>query len=371
MDMLEPIDPEEIEKIRQKYEEKIAKAGEEFRSVYECSRDMEIAEAIGRQRQEAIAAGGELGERIRAENEAAAREAEARFAEISRQQAEAKKEERKKSFLGGIFKKEVCVLCGGKTGLLDKKTADGKVCKECTKKLSPWFDDYADSTTFDLVKQMTQIKQDQLDLEKYEFNKIFGEMGVILIDEKNRVFTAFADTSNGLFGEPRDVKSIDDVKDLRPDIIKFDQVTDFDIDIVETTREEKRTENGEQVSYDPPHILYMYAFTLRIKLNHPYIRSVYVPLNKGTVQIKSIGYRKWTDPGRRLAAHLLDLPNLIEEDREAVFDNHSLLEALYHSKYEMPDWSYGFRVTRENWDDIQKYRYYLMIAREIQNSITK
>ena len=104
--------------------------------------------------------------------------------------------------------------------------------------------------------------------------------------------------------------------DLGPDLIKFDQVEDFEIDITETTREEKRTVNGEQVSYDPPHILYMETFTLRMKLNHPYIKSVYVQLNNGAVQIKNLGYRLWTDPGRKLAAHLLDLPGLVKEEQQ-------------------------------------------------------
>mgnify|MGYP003491978071 CR=1 FL=1 len=34
----------------------------------------------------------------------------------------------------GLFKKENCCLCGGKTGMLDKKCLSGKVCKECVKK---------------------------------------------------------------------------------------------------------------------------------------------------------------------------------------------------------------------------------------------
>ena len=36
---------------------------------------------------------------------------------------------------GGVFQKESCCICGGKTGMLDKKTLDGKVCKDCTKEL--------------------------------------------------------------------------------------------------------------------------------------------------------------------------------------------------------------------------------------------
>lgn len=79
----------------------------------------------------------------------------------------------------GLFSKENCCLCGGKTGLLDKKTAGGKVCKECRGKLSVWFDDYRESTADDL---RAQLKQKEADLERIKtlsFAKAFGEFGVI------------------------------------------------------------------------------------------------------------------------------------------------------------------------------------------------
>ena len=269
-----------------------------------------------------------------------------------------------------LFKKENCCLCGCKTGLLDKKCLSGKVCKDCTKKLSVWFDDYKNTDKAQLEAQI-KIREDYVKIAKMlDFNKVFGEFGVILIDEDARKFIAFPDTSKGLFGSQRNVKSLDDVIDLGPDIIDFDQVEDFEIDITETSREEKQTVNGQQVSYDPPHILYMETFTLRIKLKHPYIKSVYIQLNNGAVQIKNVGRRLWTDPGRKLAAHLLGLPGLVKENMAAVYDNASLLEVFYRSKYEMPDYSYGFKCALNNWDDILKYQYYLAMAREIQEIIT-
>lgn len=272
----------------------------------------------------------------------------------------------------GLFKKEKCCLCGGKTGLLDKKCLSGKVCKECAQKMSPWFHDYKNVSAGALDAQRLGRENDAeiVKAKIYNFSKIFGEFGVILIDENEKRFVAFPDTSNGLFGNQRKVKSIDDVMDLGPDIIRFDQVEDFEIDIKEMTREEKRTENGQQVSYDPPHILYMETFTLRMKIDHPYVKSVSIQLNDGAVQIKNIGRRLWTDPGRKLAAHLLNLPGLVKENNEAVYDNESLLHAFLQSPYEMPDYSYGFKCTMQNWEEIRKYHYYLAMAREIQEIIT-
>lgn len=273
----------------------------------------------------------------------------------------------------GLFKKENCCLCGGKTGMLDKKCLSGKICKEYVKKMSPWFSDYKNSLAgaLDAQRMGREIDAGLIQTKIYNFSKIFGEFGVILIDEKEKRFIAFPDTSKGLFGNQRKVTSIDDVIDLGPDIIRFDQVEDFEIDITETTREEKQTVNGQQVSYNPPHILYMETFTLRMKINHPYVKSIYIQLNDGAVQIHNIGRRLWTDPGRKLAAHLLDLPGLVKENNEAVYDNESLMHVFLHNKYEMPDYSYGFKCTPFNWEEIRKYHYYLAMAREIQNIITE
>ena len=270
----------------------------------------------------------------------------------------------------GLFKKEACCLCGGKTGLMDKKCLSGKVCKNCAKKMSPWFDNYKGMDKSLLEWQLSIREQDRERAASCSFNKVFGEFGVILIDEREKVFVAFPDTSSGLFGSQRVVKGIEDVIDLGPDIIRFSMVKDFEIHITETSREEKHTVNGKEESYNPPHILYMETFTLRLKIDHPFITTMNIQLNNGAVQIHNIGRRQWTDPGRKLAAHLLGLPGLVRENQQAVFDNESLLHAFLRSDYEMPDYSYGFKCTLANWDEIKRYHYYLAMAREIQTILT-
>lgn len=78
---LAPINQAEIDEIIAKYDAQIA----QFPAMEASSRalqQMEIEKAIMRQRQEAIAAGGELGERIKAENEAAMKEAMEALAKI-------------------------------------------------------------------------------------------------------------------------------------------------------------------------------------------------------------------------------------------------------------------------------------------------
>ncbi len=270
----------------------------------------------------------------------------------------------------GLFTRENCCLCGEKTGLLDKKCMDGKVCKDCAKKLSVWFEDFKTTDKLHLYGQIEQRKIYAEMAKAYPFTKVFGEFGVILISEEQRVFVAFPNTAKGLFGSQRTVKSMDDVIDLGPDIVGFDQVEDFELDITETSREEKRMADGREISYDPPHIVYMETFTLRLKLKHPYIRNMNIQLNNGAVQIHNLGRRIWTDPGRKLAAHLLGLPGLVKEDQAEVYDNESLLGAFLRSPCEMPDYSYGFKCTPYNVEEIRKYQYYLAMAREIQKIIT-
>ena len=42
----------------------------------------------------------------------------------------------------GLFDKKICDICGEKIGLLgNRKLDDGNLCKDCAKKLSPWFEE--------------------------------------------------------------------------------------------------------------------------------------------------------------------------------------------------------------------------------------
>ena len=48
----------------------------------------------------------------------------------------------------GLFDKKYCDICGEKIGLLgNRKLEDGNLCKDCAKKLSPWFSDRRSSVS--------------------------------------------------------------------------------------------------------------------------------------------------------------------------------------------------------------------------------
>ena len=55
----------------------------------------------------------------------------------------------------GFFDKKYCDICGEKIGLLgNRKLEDGNLCKECAKKLSPWFEERRHSTVDDIKRQL-------------------------------------------------------------------------------------------------------------------------------------------------------------------------------------------------------------------------
>ena len=57
------------------------------------------------------------------------------------------------------------------------------------------------------------------------------------------------------------------------------------------------------------------------------------------------------------------------ENQAAVYNNEDLFHSFMRSQYEMPAMAFGFTCTWENWDAIQKYEYYFLIAREIERCL--
>ena len=270
----------------------------------------------------------------------------------------------------GLFDKKTCAVCGEKIGALSgKKLSDGNLCKDCVKQLSPWFDDFKNASTADIRSQLEARKANRAALGEFKMTRSFGEFGAILIDDEHRKFLAVADTSPSLLGERKAVTTLEDVLEFNPDVIDFSQIRDVDLDIVQTQREEKQTVNGEQVSYDPRHIRYMYEFAMVIRLDHPYISSMRVVLNNGAVQIVNVGQRLKNKIGLQLAEYLLDLPVRDVKTQAARYDNNGLKDWLLRNPYSMPDYSYGFRCSLKNWSEIQRYGYYLLMAQTVKDAL--
>ena len=76
----------------------------------------------------------------------------------------------------GLFSKKYCDVCGEKIGLLgNRKLEDGNLCKECAKKLSPWFSDRRQSTVTEIKEQLAYREANQEKVAQVHPTRSLGE----------------------------------------------------------------------------------------------------------------------------------------------------------------------------------------------------
>ena len=170
----------------------------------------------------------------------------------------------------GLFDKKYCDICGEKIGLLgNRKLEDGNLCKDCAKKLSPWFSDRRRSTVEDIKGQLAYREENREKAAQFRITRSFGEDRKVLLDEEHRWFT---------------VTRARDLAEANPDILDFDAITGCRVDIDEDRREQMREDSdGKEVSYVPPRYEYSYDFDVIISVRHPYFDEMRFRLNDSSV----------------------------------------------------------------------------------------
>ena len=170
----------------------------------------------------------------------------------------------------GLFDKKYCDICGEKIGLLgNRKLEDGNLCKDCAKKLSPWFSDRRRSTVEDIKGQLAYREENREKAAQFRTTRSFGEDRKVLLDEEHRWFT---------------VTRARDLAEANPDILDFDAITGCRMDIDESRTELTRKDaDGKDVSYIPPRYEYSYDFFLVISVRHPYFDEMRFSLNSSSV----------------------------------------------------------------------------------------
>ena len=170
----------------------------------------------------------------------------------------------------GLFDKKYCDICGEKIGLLgNRKLEDGNLCKDCAKKLSPWFSDRRRSTVEDIKGQLAYREENREKAAQFRTTRSFGEDRKVLLDEDHRWFT---------------VTRARDLAEANPDILDFDAITGCRMDIDESRTELTRKDaDGKDVSYVPPRYEYSYDFFLVISVRHPYFDEMRFSLNSSSV----------------------------------------------------------------------------------------
>ncbi len=223
----------------------------------------------------------------------------------------------------GLFDKKYCDICGEKIGLLgNRKLEDGNLCKNCAKKLSPWFDERRHSTVAQIKEQLAYREENKKAVASFHTTRTFGERYILHLDEDQKKFVVAA-TSN-LVNE-------------NPDVLDFSQVTGCELDVNENRYEEMRQDkDGKEISYVPPHYRYEYNFNIIIRVNHPYFDDIRFQLNKNTVEVypptnrggflnmstespgmRSYEYKQYEDMGKEIRDALMSARQQVRDDAAA------------------------------------------------------
>ncbi len=194
----------------------------------------------------------------------------------------------------GLFDKKYCDVCGEKIGLLgNRKLEDGNLCKDCAKKLSPFFSERKQSTVAEIKEQLAYREENERRLDSFRPTRTFGESMKVYIDDMAGTFI---------------VTRMSNWKSENPDIIGLNQVTSCNLDI-EEDRDELyyEDEEGNRRSYTPARYEYKYEFFVVINVNSPWfsqIRFSLNPSNRPDSRYTEL-YREFERMGNELCAALM------------------------------------------------------------------
>jgi hypothetical protein len=176
----------------------------------------------------------------------------------------------------GLFDKKSCDICGEKIKLFARKVEDGNLCKECTKKLSPWFSERKKSTVADIKAQLEYREENKEAVKNFNVTRTIGDNYKVMLDENAQKFL---------------VTNQRKWQDENPDVLDFGMVTGVTLNTEEHKTEQKRkTADGKEVSYNPPVYDYSYDFDCTIHVNHPYFDEMTFRLNNRQVHTGQMGY---------------------------------------------------------------------------------
>lgn len=152
----------------------------------------------------------------------------------------------------GLFDKKNCDICGEKIGLLgNRKLDDGNLCKNCARKLSPWFEERRHSTVEDIKRQLAYREQNKQLVQSFVVTRQFA----------TNTYNVFIDDTKGNFTVAYNLDTTEN-----PDIVPLSSIVMCKMEVQQDRREETYTKDGKTVSYQPPVYRYEYDYTMRIKV---------------------------------------------------------------------------------------------------------
>ena len=168
----------------------------------------------------------------------------------------------------GLFDTKYCDICGEKIKFLgNKKLEDGRMCKSCEAKLSPFFTGRRHTSLESIKEQLAYREENKDEVAAFTVTRTLGKSKKVLIDEAAKKFM---------------VTSAKDIQAENPDVMSFSDITGCTVDTDESRYEEKtKDDDGNQVSYDPPRYRYSYSFQVILNVNNPYFDEIKIPVDSG------------------------------------------------------------------------------------------
>lgn len=171
----------------------------------------------------------------------------------------------------GLFDKKYCDVCGEKIGMLgNRKLDDGNLCKDCAKKLSPWFEERRHSSVEDIKKQLAYREENKNRVRAFQITREFP----------SSTYHVYIDDMKGQFAISTAINET-----INPDIVDLSQVISARVEPVQHEEEEKyRDKDGTMKSYFPPRYRYSYTYWMRIAVNSPWFDDMDFQMN--TFEVK-------------------------------------------------------------------------------------
>lgn len=174
----------------------------------------------------------------------------------------------------GLFDKKYCSICGEKIGLLgNRKLEDGNLCKDCARKLSPFFSERRHSTVEEIQAQLAYREANREKVAAFHPTRTFNCREYLILDEDKRQLI---------------VTNYRNWKDQNPDVIDFGDVTGCDLNVDESRRElYQKNAEGKNVSYEPKRYEYSYNFNMTIAVNNPYFSEIPIRVNDNEIKYRA------------------------------------------------------------------------------------
>jgi len=176
----------------------------------------------------------------------------------------------------GLFDKKICDICGEKIGLLgNRKVEDGNVCKNCAKKLSPFFSERRKSTLADIRAQLAYREANKAAVAAFRCTRSFGTGKKVMIDDNTGKFMV------------TDGKKI---AEENPDVMDLSQVRSSRFDVRESSTEITfKDADGNNTSYSPRRYRHRYDFYMDIDVDSPWFDKIRYALNTNLIEIDDMG----------------------------------------------------------------------------------